>query len=377
MELPSCKEMKQLEAGRTDWYASKTVPKLLVCGACYLDTFGLDYGNHWDSLSLTSEQNQLRLECVMSTMPIKIAWACFHERETHDYEDFENHAKIILESPRCDSEGISHVIWYTPQTYLGNQFAICGRCVAAFMIPPGFRSQFREISSAEDGSAYICDFNPLKPRFLTYMAKYDEAVAQEDLEVLSGFVSWYAALPDCPRNVACSNRKWYGTKDFTVCELCYEEIVKKTSLASSLEFGTIAGEEQCHLYSPRMRKLWMLACEENDLESFGAVARQRMEVLTHAQNGIFKIRLRQQTQQNQQASLFMSSIRNQGIEGMVNAMGQHRSYEYGNSEVGWGYTTLSGAEGAMQIRQALAMNPFQPEDAMQIARFNAMWAEVE
>lgn len=377
MELPSCQEMRQLPAGRTDWYSSMAVPRLLVCGACYLDTFGLDYGNFWNLLSFTAEQEELHLECAMSTMPIQIAWRNFELKETHDFKLFEDHAKVILESPQCTSEGIKDVVWYTPRTYLGSEFAICGRCVAAFMIPPGFRSYFRELSPPEDGSAYICDFNPVKPRFLIYMAKYDEAVAQEDLEVLSSFVSRYAALPDCPKSEGCKNRKWYGTEYFTVCELCYEDFVKATSLASRLEYDTVAEEMQCHLYSARMRKLWLQACEENNLEAFEAVAQERMRVLKFAQNEIFQIRMRQTRLQNEQMRLFMASIQNQGIEGMSTAVGQRPTYEYGNSLVGWGYATRFGAEAAMQFQQALAIHPQQPEDVVKLAHLNAMWAEVE
>lgn len=352
-------------------------PKLLICGACYLDTFGLDYGNHWYSLKLTAEQEELHLECAMSTLPVQIAWRNFELKGTHDFKLFEDHVKVIMESPQCASEGIQDIVWYTPRTYLGSEFAICGRCVAAFMIPPGFRHQFREISPPEDGSAYICDFNPAKPRFMIYIKKYDEAVEQGDLEVLSSFVSRYAALPDCPKSKGYKNRKWYGTTSFTVCELCYEDFVKSTSLASRLECSTVAGEMVCHLYSTRMRKLWLQACEENNLQAFEAAALQRMQVLKFVQNGTFQIRMRQTTQQNEQFRLYMASIQNQGLEGLAIAVGQRSTYEYGNSQVGWGYATRYGAEAAAQFQQALAMHPRRPEDTVEMARLNAMWAEVE
>lgn len=377
MELPACKETKQLEAGRTDWYGLQTVPELIICGACYLDTFGLDYGDRWNSLSLTNEQKTIRLECAMLTGPIQMAWQCFKAKSVHDFQEFEDHAKTIMESPRCDPEGIKNATWFTPSTYRGNQFAICGRCIAAFMIPPGFHSQFRRLSPPDDGSAYVCDFSPVKPRFATYMAKYDEAVAQNDLQILSSFVSQYAALPDCPKSTAVPGRKWYGTEDFTVCELCFEDFVKNTNLASRLESETVAGEVQCHLYSPRMRKLWLQACEENDLVSFGALARQRMEILQYVQRGKTNIRLMQSRRREQQSSLFMSSLSNQGIEGMSIAIGQRSTYNYGNSEIGWNYNTWCGAEGASQFRQALSINVFRPEDIMEEARLTKMWAEVE
>lgn len=377
LELPSCQEMRQLEAGRTDWYSLAAVPSLLICSECYLDTFGLIFGARWNSVSLTSEQEELHLECAMSTMPIQMAWRSLQTKDKNDFKRFEDLARTIMQSPKCSSDGIQNATWYTPRTYLGSDFAICGRCVAAFMIPPGFRSNFREISGPEDGSPYICDFNPAKPRFLVYMETYDEAVAQGDLEVLANFVSRYAALPDCPKSNGCKNRNWFGTRSFSVCELCYEEFIKSTSLANRLGCGVIPGETRCELYSPRMRKLWLQACEENDLQGFEAAAIQRREIQEFAQNGILQIRLRQIRQQDQQRRLIMASIQNQGLEGMAIAVGQHSSYEYGNSQVGWGYATSYGAEAATQFQQALAMRPQRPEDVVEEARLTSMWKEVE
>lgn len=199
----------------------------------------------------------------MRGFPIKMAWYAVSRR--NDYPGFEELVKTILKSPACDPQGIKNSIWYTPRDYRGNQFAICGQCVAAFMIPPGFRGSFQELAPPDDGSAYICDFNMVKPRCRSYIRKYDEAVAQNDLTILSDFLSWYSAFPDCPKNNLVKGRKWYGTADFTICELCYEDAVKGTSLASQLVCKIVPGEARCHRYSHRMRKLWLQACEENDL----------------------------------------------------------------------------------------------------------------
>lgn len=223
------------------------------------------------------------------------------------------------------------------------------------MIPPGFRSRFREIKGPSDGSAYICDFNFAKPRCRTYVTKYDEAVFQDDLSVSSKFVSFYAPLPDCQRSKLCNNRKWYLSKDFTIYELCYEEAIKGTSLAKELPCEIVPWEAMCHLYSPRMRTLWRQACEETDLDGFSATARKRLEVFAYKTMREQYILSQQQIRMSQQNALFMTSLINQGTDGLAAITGSGEAsgpYSYGNSIMGWGYMALAGAESAMQFHQA-------------------------
>ncbi|EED18752.1 hypothetical protein TSTA_124710 [Talaromyces stipitatus ATCC 10500] len=153
----------------------------------------------------------------------------------------------------------------------------------------------------------------MKPRFLTYMVKYNKAVARKDLEVLSRFVSWYASLPDYP----------------------------------------------------------------NSTEAFEGIARQCMEMIVYAQNEILQVRMRQLSLLKEQHGLFMSSIHNQGLEGLSLAVGQSSTYEYDYSQVGWGYATRYGAEAATQFQPALAMNPVRPGDTVEMTRLDAMWTKVE
>lgn len=68
MEYPSCKQMRNLTAGSTNWYVSKAVPDLCVCAACYLDHFVLDHANSWELVYPTEEQEQQIFECAMHTV---------------------------------------------------------------------------------------------------------------------------------------------------------------------------------------------------------------------------------------------------------------------------------------------------------------------
>lgn len=70
--------------------------------------------------------------------------------------------------------------WYTPKDCAVDAFAICRRCLLAFMVGPGFAAEFKEVDSRRDGN-WVCDFNPATPRCHKYYAKYEVAVKLERL----------------------------------------------------------------------------------------------------------------------------------------------------------------------------------------------------
>ncbi|EED21818.1 conserved hypothetical protein [Talaromyces stipitatus ATCC 10500] len=199
MEYSSCMEMKNLQARSTHWYGSKAVPDLIVCTTCYLDHFVLDHARSWELLSLTAEKQQQQLDCAMHTVQIYSAWvACKRvsiAENTDEYDGFEDLARIILKSPPCSTEDMRNATWYTPQDCTGDAFAICKRCVLAFMVGPGFATEFKEVNFRRNGN-WVCDLNPATPRFLKYLAKYEAAVKRENFSIFSEFVSEYAPLPD-------------------------------------------------------------------------------------------------------------------------------------------------------------------------------------
>ncbi|RMZ39711.1 hypothetical protein AFCA_002280 [Aspergillus flavus] len=282
MEYPSCLEMKNLQASSTHWYACKAVPDLVVCTACYLDHFVLDYDSSWEFHSLTPEQQQQQFDCGMQTLQIHAALGICKQigfaANTDEYDGFETLARMILESPPCDTDDMRNATWYAPKGCTLDVYAICRRCLLGFMAAPGFALEFKEVEPRRGGNR-LCDPHPTTPRFKKYLTKYAAAVKLADFSIFSEYVLEWAPLPECPRNEAYTNRKWYGKGCFTACALCYKEVMEGTSLASHLDCAVVPNENRCQMYSPRMRNLWRQACEHNDLDSFLVLAKERMNAL--------------------------------------------------------------------------------------------------
>lgn len=376
LAFPKCSELKNLPAKETWWFKAKNLPNLIICGACWLDEMGTDLAKHWDQMWLSEEEQDYIGTCDMGTIPVRMAWN--YHKPSNDYPKFESLARMMLEHPRCDAKGITNGTWYTPRVYPGSQWAVCGRCVLAFTIPPGLFSEFEELPGPSDGSAYVCDLNPVKSRTISYLNKLDEAIIRKDFRIFSDYVTTYAHLPDCPRSNPTKNRKWYGNHDFAACELCYEEVVQGTVLAKELSCSVLAGEAICSLYSPRMRRLWSQACTENNLAGFGAFAKKRRNFFIYIRAREEAITLTQQIRRERMHTLMLCSTMNQGMDGFKIAMGlAGDGYQYGNDMIGWNYLTQEGAEAAAQFNEALGIQVVQTGDIAELVQLSHNWALVE
>ncbi|GIJ91901.1 hypothetical protein Asppvi_010876 [Aspergillus pseudoviridinutans] len=380
MEYPSCMEMKNLQAGSTHWYGSKAVPDLIVCTACYLDHFVLDHAELWELLSLTAEQQQQQLDCAMQTVQIYFAWVSCKRvsiaNNTDEYDGFEDLARIILKSPPCSTDDMRNTTWYTPQDCTGDAFAICKRCFLAFMVAPGFVTEFKEVNFRRNGNL-VCDLNPATPRCLKYLAKYEEAVKQENFSIFSDFVSEYAALPDCPRDKPYKNRKWYGKGGFTACEFCYKEAVEGASLASRLDCAVVPNEARCQMYSPRMRNLWQHACENNDLDSFLVLAKERMHVFLLMNMEKQRVEFGQLMRMQQRQTLMLASTINKGSESFASVVGNSGGAMFGNASIGFNWNSAAGAESHQQFLQAMGINVVQAGDGAALMPLMQRWAQLE
>ncbi|KAF3396803.1 hypothetical protein DPV78_007997 [Talaromyces pinophilus] len=384
MEYPSCPEMKDLQASSTHWYACKAVPDLVVCAACYLDHFVLDYASSWEFHTLTPEQQQQRFDCGMQTPQIHAAWWVCKEvclaantANTDEYDGFEDLARLILESPPCNTDDMRDATWYAPKDCTLDVYAICRRCLIGFMVAPEFALEFKEVESRRGGN-WVCDLHPTRPRFLKYLTIYTAAVRLKDYSIFSNYVLEWAPVPECPRNNAYTNRKWYGKGRFTACELCYREVIEGTSLASHLECDVVPNESRCQMYSARMRNLWGQACENNDLDSFLVLANERMDAFLlleiEKQRQLAEMSIRA----SQRNTLLLTSTMNTGLNGIIEASGASDGRMWGNSSIGYNWATSAGAEGRLQFDQAMGMDVVQASsDLARISPFIRRWAELQ
>lgn len=191
-------------------------------------------------------------------------------------------------------------------------------------------------------------------------------------------MSEYAPIPNCPRNNAYKNRKWYGYGSFTACELCYKEAIDGTDLASYLDCAVVPNEAQCQMYSRRMRDLWNQACENNDLNSFLALAKERMDAFLlmdiEKQRQIAEMIMRSQQKQ----TLLLASTMNSGVDGITSAMGIDNGTRYGNASIEFNWHSHEGAEGYQQFNQALGIDVVQASaSTARMIPLMRRWAELE
>ncbi|OKL59763.1 hypothetical protein UA08_04965 [Talaromyces atroroseus] len=377
MKIPACKDLTGAACASTLWYMpNPPIHGVLVCGACFHDGADLSpLASHFIQIQIPESRKQEVWECANSQtqLGMLVAWneACAKKIITL----WHNAAHVIPGLPPCTKDGIRNGIWYTLDGC--PDFKICGRCLTGIMQTFGLRNYFRQIGGPADGSPYICDLFPGVPRALSYFPKLDEAVILSDFSIFHSFVARLAPLATCPKDGPYKNRRWYCGEEATICESCFEEAIRDTSLAHTLTLRQRPDECICDAYSPRMRGLWNKACAENNIESFNLALRERMQVYLATVPRMRNILEVTKMRMNTQSTLFMSSIMLQGANNIVAASRTHNPYLYGNSHIGYNWETPSGAQGAMQFQQALNMNIAPTGDMAEMKQLGDLWRRYE
>ncbi|RFU28949.1 hypothetical protein B7463_g7400, partial [Scytalidium lignicola] len=377
LKIIACAGTESVQAQSRIWYQPRSpIPGLVICGACYYDRAAVTpMAEEFIPIPVPQASYLNSWSCDMALLPMKVAWT--QATLTKDFNIWWEAARTIMNSSVCSNKGIVDGIWYTlAQGY--KNFNIYARYYAGFIHALGYGSAFAR-KFRPPGQTLLCDLNPTAPRFQSYVSRLEEAERKRSLSIFTDYVVKFAALPLCPRSTMVKDRRWYGSPDFLICENCFEEVVKDTYLSSQLPYQNveISGQRMCDLYSPRMRKLWSEACCKQDLTSFTEFARHRTQIYAMTMPRIQMILGLMRSRIKQQAALFTSSIMLQGANNIVTASQSSSQYSYGNSTVGYGFSTPAGVQGAMQFKQALNMNPGPGNEFVEVAQLEAMWKEVE
>ncbi|EED13575.1 conserved hypothetical protein [Talaromyces stipitatus ATCC 10500] len=376
LKIPSCKDIQGKPCSSTLWYMPlPPIHNLVICGECYHDGADLTpLASSFSQIQIPPNRRHEVWECANSikVLAMMVTWneAC----DKKNLQIWQNAARIVPTLPPCTKEGIRNVKWYTLSGC--PNFAICGRCFIGIAQTYGMDRFFQQTNGPTNGSVFVCDFHPEIPRSHSYYGKFDEAIALQDFSIFHNFVARVSCLPVCPKDSPYRNRRWYCGDDATICESCYEEAIRGTSLAYTLTLQERPGECICDCYTPRMRGLWHKACAENDIQSFNAALRQRMQVYQATVPRMRQILAITKMRANTQATLFMSSIMLQGANNIVSASASHHPYQYGNAQLGW-WDTPVGAQGAAQFQQAVSMNIAPTGDMAEMTQLGAIWKQYE
>lgn len=131
-----------------------------------------------------------------------------------------------------------------------------------------------------------------------------------------------------------------------------------------------------------MRRLWTEACEKDDLEGFTKLAVERNEIYARTMLVVEQI-LRQQRlalgrQQYLNAQSSFYNYLNATTSSRINYTGiPTPTYTYGAADVGYGFETQFGVEGARLGKQAMSVVNGSMGDIAKVEMLENIWKEVE
>ena len=373
--LPRCGGLAEVDGSSRSWFKFRAsdLDMLWMCEACYDDQISMTVlDQHVYQAQALAPGAKIR--CFASkTIPLRVALDQASWKQ--NFNLFYRAAQVFVRSPPCVEQGMQNAVWYSLNPP-AEEFDVCASCYACFFESTG-AGNFLVPKRVPQGQTRICNFNLASPRALAYCLKMDEALDRDDPGVFINYARRMSQFPPCPKSDVITNGTWYRHEMFSSCPSCWAEVVDGTRLESA--FGSrnevYAGKLKCDFYSSRVRTLWQEACSKNDLAGFVAFMTRRLEIWQQTypqiQQGLMMMRINAQ----RQSTLMLSSTMLHGANNIAAAAGVHGNY--GNSQIGWGYDTYAGAEGAAQFNQALGMNTSNGGLIASIMQLETMWKSVE
>lgn len=387
-QLPACTG-EQIRSDAIEWYLLKDnkLEGFQVCETCYLDKLALtpfkrDFQRFSDGLDPELWRCGLADQNISTAVALETALTI-----RKDLEVFVEAAQTICTIVACTANGIVNGNWWTLEG-CDDRFNICEACFAGFCQTRGL-DHFFQLSERDASNAYVCDFCIASPRFVQYVNMFAEMLDRGVFAYFSNFVRTFAGVPACPKIKGRGKSRWWGYPEAPFCEECYLDIVAYTSLAGSLPLNGEYIEETtlCHIWSPRMRSLWLEVCEagepgseESDaaLQEFKAFCVQRRQIYRATILEIEVIKGMQKIKKQSALNHSLLSLQYQGMDGMATMFGRTDDYRYGSSSLGW-YDTTYGVQSKQHwnsfVSELSASN--SPDDWVRMAQLQALWKKVE
>lgn len=388
LQLPACIG-EQTRSDAIVWYLPKDydIESFQVCETCYLDKLALtsfkrDFQRFSDDLDPELWCCGLADRNISTTIALDAALVI-----RKDFETFAKAKQTICSLVPCTADGIVYGNWWTLEG-CDDKFNICEACFAG-VVQIRALDHFFQLSERDSSNAYVCDFCFASPRFGQYITKFAEMLDRGVFDYFSEFVMTFAGVPACPKVKGYGKSRWWGYPEAQFCQECYLDFVAHTPLANSLPLNGEYIEEikLCHVWSPRMRSLWLEVCEagepgseESDaaLEEFKKFCVQRLRIYHATISEIEVIKALQNIKKQNAFNHSLLSIQYQGMDGMASILGNTDGYRYGSNSLGW-FDTRYGAQSKQHWNSFMsdlsASN--QTDDWMRIAQLGALWKKVE
>lgn len=379
LTIPKCPGKTPIASTAHAWVRSTRAPKgLQFCYACFADYFyGTTNAAHFQQVAIDEDTTV----CLMGTPNIVIP-----AQQTVARDDPELFWKWIAEvdrQPFCAKQGITgSPSWYTlPNNPLG--FFVCAACRAGIADPIGWSKHLVPKKNVSPKDTILCCFHPEHVRFAEFMKCLVQSMATGRWEDMGDYVANFANVPRCPRDstATLSDRRYWGWQSLRICEECYLSFAKGTALEPlyHLHGEVIDKSRLCDLYSPRMRKMYVDACEGR-APAQGLVDTAGQRRMTFLQTMLEADRLiSQQRIKGMQATMYGSMGSFYKFAGASQDSVMGHTYTLGNAYVGYGHVnglSLTGAEYDRRGRD-LSLEATGGSVWHQISILEQRWREVE
>ncbi|KAF4459047.1 hypothetical protein FALBO_14207, partial [Fusarium albosuccineum] len=375
-KLPKCPGFNNIKANERTWYKSKNGPSgLQACGTCYFDYF---YASEDEDKFEQVAGGDFETRCSMGQFNILIPMQ--HALELEDRSIFWKAAYGVDKQLFCHTEGIKGGTFYTlPNDPPG--WGICGACYEGIIKPVGGSRWFVQDKSVDPNLTYLCCFNLNHNRAPGGLQAYVDARNVGDWKILGDWTAKWTTVPPCNRikYKAGKNRRWWGWGVVAICEECYLTFAEGTALEPRFALKGAREpdkERMCDLFSPRMRALYMEACNTGDLQNFLAFAEQRHVIYTQTVMRIEQILVNQQILAMQAQSTGIQGTFYKSMGWMQDTTMGH-SYTVGNSYAGYGHANEWVLKGYTLDRQADEMRSQVGGHVSEVGMLEARWKQVE
>lgn len=292
-QLPDCPWKMPVPArraaGNGQFMMLRGAENFIVCPDCFGEVFEKSGFQHLFVAAPLRSDEQL-ISCDFgSNVWYRIAFILTMKNNYPDLRLMLGISAVAARQQPCGGNQPATRIWYSMMGSNARRpissFTVCLSCAKTVeALLPNMAGVFVPLDSHEPTWG-VCDFHydPGRKRFIDYFdmmeTTSDVAVRQRtapDILELADRIRHLSLLEECSRDTPMPNRKWYvmeNIPEFTVCEECFDHVV--WPMLESDESGEIPrnfyrGRQTrpsaaCQLYSTRMRNVFQLACQHNDM----------------------------------------------------------------------------------------------------------------
>ncbi|QKX58479.1 uncharacterized protein TRUGW13939_05603 [Talaromyces rugulosus] len=285
-------------AGYQDWYTMSGLTHLNICPSC-MNQIGSSRFRDYFVPSLPNLR--AKIHCSFSEPWTRLAWI---QTLKKGYNNLDMLYEITRPSRiECPGRKLSAQNWYRVidhQTGMNvPRFAACAACVRNLqLLMPPLRQSFSCQPTVQEK---LCDFAIDSPRFVQYLDLLDSAANHceynrlwsPEIDRFIDYVERKCSLRDCRRDRLVLGTWHYipNLPEFTVCEDCYDDVVRPLGVVHKPIAKMMANpprllpgsgpnrcrEASCQLYSPRMRAQFRDAVLDDDYRGLESVALRRFD----------------------------------------------------------------------------------------------------